>query len=136
MEGCGFEVGRDDGGLHKELVSALGRRRGLLLHGLEQDLHLDLLARLDAARVGTNAVLLGSGGLDLESNRLVVGVGDGQSSLDELGERSCEMAKAARLEKKQRESECQVVQNMRGCSFAGELTRKTQMDVGAKSVCN
>ena len=113
MEGCGFEVGSDDGGLHEELVSALGGRRGLLLHGLKQDLHFDHLARLNAARVGSNAVLLGSGGLDLESNGLVVGVGDGQSSLDELGERACEMAKAAKFEEKQRESQCQVVQDRR-----------------------
>lgn len=89
----GLKVGSDDGGLNEELVAALGRGRGLFLHGLEQDLHFDPLARLNAAGVGANTVLLGSGSLDLESNGLVVGVGDGQSSLDKLGQGACRRAK-------------------------------------------
>ena len=95
LERGGLEVGSDDGGLDEELVAALGRRRGLFLHGLEKDLNLDSLAGLDTARVGTNAVLLGCGGLDLEGDGLIVGVSNGQGSLDELSERACRRCRLA-----------------------------------------
>lgn len=59
-----------------------------LLHGLKQYLDLDGLSRLDAAAVGSDAVLLGGSRLDLECDWLLVGVGDLERALDELRQRA------------------------------------------------
>lgn len=87
-EGHVFAFGRDDDRLDEELVAAFRARGRVVLHRLEQDLHLDRLARLDPARVGTDAVLLGRGRLDLVRDRVTVVVRDGQGALDERRERA------------------------------------------------
>ena len=118
-EGDVLALRGDQDGLDEELVAALGVRGRVLLHRLEQDcvqrkaesatagrrgrvpvpargnrergrtLDLDRLARLDATRVGADAVLLGRGRLDLVGDGLRVVVRDGERALDELRERAC-----------------------------------------------
>jgi hypothetical protein len=99
-------VGGDCDGLDEELVFAAGVKRRVFFHGLQEDLDLDIAARLDAARVGAHAVprrsglgvggLAGCGGnillwrssLDFEGNGLVGRVGQAQDLGDLVGERA------------------------------------------------
>lgn len=69
----------------------LDAARRLFDHQLGVDaltLDFNILAGLNAALVGANAVLFGSGRLDLEGHRLGVGVVDEQRTLDDLGQRA------------------------------------------------
>lgn len=99
-------VGGNCDGLDEELVFAAGVKRRVLFHGLQEDLDLDIAARLDAARVGAHAVpgrsVLGVGGLeedganillwrsslDFEGNGLAGRVGEAQDLGDLVGERA------------------------------------------------
>jgi len=76
LQGGSLVVGGDDGGLNEELVSAFGGGGRFFFHGLEENLDFNFLAGFNATRVGTNAVLFGSGSLDFESDGLVVWVRD------------------------------------------------------------
>jgi hypothetical protein len=67
-------ISGDSDRLDEELVAASSIGGGLCLHHLKEDGNLNLKARLDAPRVGPDTILFGSGGLDLEGHRGVVGV--------------------------------------------------------------
>jgi len=101
-------VGGDCDGLDEELVFAAGVEGRVFLHGLQEDLDLDIAARLDAARVWAHAVpgrtgldvvglgdglcgdiLLWRSSLDLEGNCFIGGVGQAQDLGDLVGERAC-----------------------------------------------
>jgi len=80
----------DGDGLNQELVAAASVRRRVVLHGLKKYLDLDMLARLNATGVWADAVLLGRSRLDLESDWILIAVGESQDLTDFVGERALE----------------------------------------------
>lgn len=51
--------------------------------------HFDTLSSLNPSRVGPHRILLRRSRLDLEGNRVVVGVVDEKRALDDIGEGTC-----------------------------------------------
>lgn len=52
-------------------------------------MHFDTLSSLNPSRVGPHRILLRRSRLDLEGNRVVVGVVDEKRALDDIGEGTC-----------------------------------------------